>query len=360
MSPRKTFFAIALCLLAGLAGYFTWLSQRQAEAIQLSGTQPAPAPASPLPPAPVSHDGHPASPPAPAPAPPPAPFRLLFRHNAVDAHYGQLAYLDSPDQAQRQFVSHLSCEAVHFAKDRGICLTADRGVFTTYAAVIFDRDFRKLFTIPLHGSPSRCRMSANGRVAAATVFVTGHSYASTDFTTQTLLFDTHTGRTIADLENFQITRGGQAMAAADFNFWGVTFAPDSRHFYCTLSSNRKHYLVHADLEARSGQVIRENVECPSVSPSGLRVAFKKRLPVPERVKWQIHLLDLRTNTETTLPEFRSVDDQIEWLDEQTVLYALSAEGRENSGITNVWRIDTASGGPPRRYLTEAYSPAAAR
>ena len=60
--------------------------------------------------------------------------------------------------------------------------------------------FKTLFTIPINGVPSRCRVSPNGRTGAFTFFVSGHSYASLDFSTQTLLVDTRDGRTLAKPE----------------------------------------------------------------------------------------------------------------------------------------------------------------
>ena len=56
-----------------------------------------------------------------------------------------------------------ACEAVHFAAGRGICLSADRGVFTTYAAEILDARFAPLLTLPAQGGPSRCRVSGTAR-----------------------------------------------------------------------------------------------------------------------------------------------------------------------------------------------------
>lgn len=79
------------------------------------------------------------------------PQQIIFRHNAVDGNRGLLAAVDYPALGQRQFIGGLSCETLHFASGRGIYLTAQCGVFTTYNAVIFDSTFKRLFTIPLKG-----------------------------------------------------------------------------------------------------------------------------------------------------------------------------------------------------------------
>jgi hypothetical protein len=233
-------------------------------------------------------------------------------------------------------------------------------VFTTYAAQVFDGDFKALFTLPLQGWPSRIRVSPAGTLAGYTVFVSGHGYASMDFSTETLLVDTMTGKIVASLEDFQVTRGGQPFRALDFNFWGVSFTPDSQRFYCTLSSDRKHYLVEADIASQTAIVIHENVECPSVSPDGTRVAYKKRFIVDGRLLWQLQVLDLATMSETSLSERRSVDDQIEWLDNTHVLYAVSDNPEGSSATTNVWRAAADGKAPPELFIPRAYSPAVVR
>ena len=99
-------------------------------------------------------------------------------------------------------------------------------------------------------------------------------------------------------------RNGQPYQAKDFNFWGITFTPDSKNFYCTLSSAGAHHLIKGDIAARTATVVHDNVECPSVSPDGRRVAYKKRFIIDERLFWQLHVLDLATQTETALAEKR--------------------------------------------------------
>src|SRR5581483_1324683 len=118
---------------------------------------------------------------------------LVFRSTARDATYGKvaLAARAAPDAAR--VVTPLDCDRVYFAAGKGLCLTADRGVFTTYRGYIFDAHFTPGFTFPLAGLPSRARLSPDGRFAAMTVFVSGHSYADSSFSTQTTLIDTDSG-----------------------------------------------------------------------------------------------------------------------------------------------------------------------
>ena len=232
---------------------------------------------------------------------------------------------------------------------------------TSYAAELFDaKTFDKIGSIPLRGSPSRCRVSKDGRLAASTVFVTGHSYTSLNFSTQTLILDAQTATILADVESFSVLRDGQPFRNQDFNFWGVTFTPKGDQFYCTLSSQGKHYLVKGDIPSQTATVLRENVECPSLSPNGTRIAYKKRLQSGDRIIWQLHVLHLASGRDTALDEERSVDDQLEWLDNERVLYALSANEAATSASTNIWVAAADGSRAPELFLTNAYSPSVER
>ena len=219
--------------------------------------------------------------------------RLYFRFTAMGPEYGRLAFLDD-GTLPASFHPELSCEAVHAAGGRGMCLSADRGVVTTYTAYVFDVSTHEVLgEFLLGGVPSRTRVSPGGRIAASTVFVTGHSYASVDFSTQTMLYDLDSMAPIADLETFEVIQDGETISRADFNFWGVTFLPDGQGFYATLSTAGEHYLVKGDIASQSAVVIRDQVECPSVSPDGTKVAYKRRFDLPGgAVGWHIRVLRL--------------------------------------------------------------------
>src|SRR5262245_21796416 len=113
-----------------------------------------------------------------------------------------LTSLESPG-AQRA-ATPFGCERVSFNAGRGLCLHADRGIRTTYSAILFDESFNQTKVLPLEGEPIRTRISRDGRVGAYTVFVTGiaHGYASVSFSTSTVLLNMATGDVIANLEDF--------------------------------------------------------------------------------------------------------------------------------------------------------------
>ena len=283
--------------------------------------------------------------------------QIFFRYNGVDGDYGKLAVTDSNDLSRRRFIGGLSCEVVAFAAGHGICLTVQRGVITTYTAKLFDGTFKHVLTVPLQGIPSRCRVSPDGKIAALTVFIAGHAYSSAHFSTQTLLLDTASARILANLEDFSVSRDGRPFKAADFNFWGVTFTPDSKRFYSTLNTNGVSYLIGGDIAARTATVLHENVECPSLSPNGTRIAYKRPLPGKGMISWQLEVLDVASMREKPLTEKRSIDDQLQWLDNRRVLYAVSENPGGSSASTDIWQDDVDGATAPKLFLPKAYSPA---
>ena len=285
---------------------------------------------------------------------------ILFRETRTYQEYGVLsmAPLDAPNA--RRAAAGLRCERISFAAGHGICMHADRGVLTTYRAVLFDDHFQPRSSFKLEGKPSRTRVASDGRVGATTVFVTGqaHGYAGASFSTQTLIIDMASGEVIGDLEQFATWRDGVRFKAADFNFWGVTFARDSNTFYATLLTARKSYLVRGDLGLRKLTVLRENVECPSLSPNNKLIAFKKNVG-QSLYPWRLYVLDLATMKEwPILAEARSVDDQLEWLDDAHVLYA--APRSSQTTVADIWVAPVDGSEQAHVFLPQAESPVVVR
>jgi hypothetical protein len=288
----------------------------------------------------------------------PAKPQLMFVSVANDDtfHKVEVAALQRPGDGS--FVTNLSCLRVYFGGDSGICLTSTTDATATkWWAQLFDAQFNPLERFPLSGEPSRVRVSPDGRLAAATVFESGHSYAEHGFSTRTTLYDL-TGRTsLGDLEKFVSRRDGHVIHAVDFNFWGVTFAHDGNTFYATLDTAGVSYLVRGDARGRTLEVLRPNVECPSLSPDNTRIAFKKRVGARSLGWWQIAVLNLNTMSETILNnETRSVDDQVEWLDDARVVYHLT----NGTTAADLWALHADNSAPPERLLAAAYSPAVIR
>ena len=293
------------------------------------------------------------------PAAPDPARQFLVRHTGLNRSHGFLAVESDLGGARTRRATPLMCHRLHFAAGRGSCLVVERDFFTTYTAVLFDAAFRPRHRIPLNGIPSRTRVSPDGRHAATTVFVSGHSYADSLFSTETSIVDTETGAPlVANLEELPVLRDGQRFHALDFNFWGVTFAADGDRFFVTLGTGGTVYLVEGSLAERTMRVFTEGIECPALSPDETRVAFKKRMPGSARPHWRPHVLDLATLEETALAETRNVDDQVEWLDDGSILYALPEE--PGSPIAHVWVVPADGSGRPEIFLDQASSPTVLR
>ncbi|WP_369190936.1 TolB-like translocation protein [Streptomyces sp. R08] len=281
--------------------------------------------------------------------------RLTFVNAAAGPHRTAVASVPSTDPGGGRTASDLKCVRFYAAAGTGVCLQSTPGVLRqSNRALLLDADLRTRRTFPLAGTPSRARVSPSGRFVAWTVFVSGESYSSAFFSTRTSVLDTRTMRLTPSLETFSIVLDGKPYHASDVNFWGVTFASDDDTFYATLNTANKTYLVRGSLSRQSVTTLIQNVECPSLSPDGTRVAFKKRI-LSRTDLWHEYVLDLSTLRETALAEHHSVDDQATWLDNDTVAYALPTNGKV--GGTDLWSVPADGTGKPRLLIADASSPA---
>jgi hypothetical protein len=299
---------------------------------------------------------------------------LLFRSTTHDDDYGRLSIVAADDPSGPRAFTSLSCDRVDFEGGLGLCLTRPTtGIVTGTSAVVFNPHFKVLRRVPLTGFPSRARVSPDGRYGAVTTFVTGDSYAATGmYSTRTDIIDMRTGTVLFDLDKLSITKNGAPFQATDFNFWGVTFSNDVRHFYATLGSGGQTYLIKADIATRRASVIASNVECPSLSPDDKEIAFKRRLQGAV-VKWRLSVINLTTLKVRPLAETRSIDDQVEWLNNTTIIYGVlkdqaiaslnpfsSATPSLANGaplVTNTFSVPADGKGTPKLFNTGASSEA---
>ncbi|MEU9117037.1 hypothetical protein AB0D04_36110 [Streptomyces sp. NPDC048483] len=264
----------------------------------------------------------------------------------------RLATVSRDDPSGPPAVAPLECVRVYAAAGTGICVRPDSP--WSYHVAVLDRDLHEKRAFRVPGLPNRARVSASGRMVAWTTFVGGDSYTSSGFSTRTGILDTRTGTVAATLEKFTVTREGRPYRAADLNFWGVTFTADDNRFYATMSTAGHRYLVQGDFARRTVRTLKQNVECPSLSPDGTRIAFKEAIGSDPTRGWRLSVLDLTSMRVTPLAETRSVDDQAAWLDNTTVGYTV----RDSSGDPDVWSVPADGSGTPRLLVPHAESPAA--
>ena len=280
---------------------------------------------------------------------------LVFRSTALGADYGRLGAVPLSDTNGPRAIGGVSCERVYATASSGVCVTASGGMAPTYAVATLDGGLAETSSAALAGLPSRARISADGRLVSTTTFISGHSYASSSFSTATVI--RVEGRALPNLESWTtLLTDGQRLVAADRNYWGVTFAGDDDTFYATAASGGTTWLVRGSIKERTMRALRTDAECPSLSPDGRHLAYKKRLGNPTPGVWRLATLDLTTGAETLLAETRNVDDQAEWLDPATVLYALPRSGTEAT-TSDVWRVPADGSGAPEVLVPQASSPA---
>ncbi len=281
---------------------------------------------------------------------------IVFRSTALGPTYGKVAMVSTADPGGDRGVTSADCERVYATRQRLLCLAADRGIAVSYSATVLDAALRPVRPLALAGIASRARLSPDGTLAATTTFVSGHSYASTSFSTQTLISPV-AGRGQTNLEDFALLHQGRRITPKDRNIWGVTFTGDDT-FFATVAWGGHTWLSRGSMADRTLTTLRQDAECPSVSPDGTHVAYKKRAGQPAG-HWRVAVLDLASGTEQVLAETRSVDDQVEWLDDSTLMYGLPRTGAQ-AGTSDVWSTPADGSGSPRLLISAAWSPAVVR
>ncbi|NUR71237.1 MAG: hypothetical protein HOU81_10490 [Hamadaea sp.] len=269
--------------------------------------------------------------------------RLYFR-----AATGQLTSVRASDPTGEREALGLRCDRFAAAQASAICLIANAGPgLPTTTALILDRDLHETRRINLAGIPSRAQVSRTGRMISWTVFVTGDSYRASGFSTWTGILDTRTGYAVVNMENIHLYVDGERYHSPDVNYWGVTFAADDTTFYATASTRGRTYLVRGDYAKWEAHTVTTGVECPSLSPDGTRIVYKRRDDSAAGAPWRLAVLDLSTLRSTTLAEAQGVDDQAIWLDPATVAYARDGE---------VFAVPADGSGVPRRLVADGTSP----
>ena len=278
---------------------------------------------------------------------------LLVRNLAWGPHRDEIATVPADDPEGPRTASGVKCLRFHAAAGTGICLQAVHGALEdTYRAVVLDAHLRERHRFPAAGIPTRARVSPCGHMVAWTVFVSGDSYAGTNFSTRTAIVDTRTWAIDDNLETFRIVKDGRTYHAADTNVWGVTFADDN-HFYATLATGGRTYLVR-------GRRHRAHSHHP---------APQRRMPLPLPRRHPHRVQEARQGSLARRPlaavrpgpahhegdrdrRARNIDDQALWADDDTLVYALPGDYG-----SDLWTVPADGTGTARRLMTSAVAPA---
>ncbi|ALG11966.1 TolB family protein [Kibdelosporangium phytohabitans] len=269
------------------------------------------------------------------------------REEPLALRSGELVYVDASGRAREAERTGPSCQRVDVAAGTLVCLRVTAVPMQSELLVLDARGERLRLTE--WGTPSRARVAPTGRLVAWTVFRAGDSYIGGvgTFSTTAGIYDLVNGKHYGSLEDFSLLVDGRPHTADDVNYWGVTFTRDDRTFYATAASGGKTWLVRGSLDTRTLTSLRENVECPSLSPDGTRIAYKFR--TGER--WRLHVLDLASGGDVALAETEHVDDQPQWLDDATVAYTRGQA---------VFKVPASGAGRPEVVRQNASSPAVVR
>ncbi|MGC7093827.1 hypothetical protein ACPZ19_04090 [Amycolatopsis lurida] len=277
------------------------------------------------------------------------PGDLLFIDQSDGRDVVQRVPMSDPDGPRQDTAER--CQRVYSAAGTTVCLRL-AGPGPSYEVAVLGADGRVLRTLGLAGIPNRARVSESGQIVSWTSFVTGDSYAVPGgFSTRTGVLDLRTGVLVESLEDFSTTVAGEPLLSADRNYWGVAVAGDDRTFYATVSSQNRTWLVKGDLITRTMLEVRPGPECPSLSPDGTKVAYKKR--VGRFGQWELAVLDLTSRHEQALPGTTGIDDQAVWLDNTRLAYGrVPGDGQKSS----VFAVPADGSAPPELLVAEASSP----
>lgn len=283
----------------------------------------------------------------------PADIALVYVSRVPGDEYGQVGYITLTGE---RGVTELECQRIDWNRGAGLCLQGSGVIGTGGRGVLLDGALRATSQFDI-ADPSRATVSDDGSLVAWTGFTLGHDYlAAGEFATTTQVIHPETGAVLDlefDLEPFDIN--GEEIFDNTRNFWGVTYVDDST-FYATMGLGGLASVVRGDLENGRIDVVHENASCPEISPDRSTIVAKEQ----RGDAFQLVAIDVATGERRDLAETRSVDDQVEWIDDTSIVYALPNDGGTVAQPSfDIWLLNTTDGSEPQLLVPFADSPAAA-
>lgn len=298
---------------------------------------------------------------AAAAGPGPQPGEVVVVHRVPGDDYGRLAirHVDGS-----RTLLERRCLRVHLAAGTGVCMAENNlGVAAAFETQFFDASDDRLVELRSYASPlpSRARISPDGSRSSTTGFVSGSGYADIGGEAETIVVvDEIASRdALTGLVQFEVLDDDDRYSAADRQFWGLSFDGND-DFWITGFFGEEPEIMQGTLSRRTLSPTGMRGSCPSLSPDGSTLVFKETQPDGT---FQLTAVDLATERRWPLGETRSVDDQVEWLDDDTILYAVHPEGTEGIDVQpqfDIWMLDIAEGSEPELFLPAADSPAVIR
>ena len=214
--------------------------------------------------------------------------------------------------------------ASYFAAGRGLCLRK-AGTLAGVAKVrIFDADLKPRRELPLHGLPSRARVSPDGRYGAITVVRHRPLLRRPG---QLLDPDDHLrhgerarGRRPRGLRRHE---GRQGVRGRRLQLLGRDLRRDDDRFYATLGTGGETYLVRGRPRERTARCCARTSSARRCRPTARASRSRSGSATPSGVAAARARPGHRQ--ETPLAETRPIDDQAEWLDDDHVLYRVGEE-----------------------------------
>lgn len=287
------------------------------------------------------------------------PGEVLVVNRVPGDDYGRLAIRHT--DGSRTLLDR-ECMRVHVSGDHGVCLSENTGLVSSFETTFFEAANIDV-EIKSYASalPSRARISPDGTFSAVTAFASGSSYVDIGSETTTLVTidEIDSNRLLRGASQFEVLSSESRYDSFSVQYWGITFAEDEDEIYVTGFYDTAPEIMQGSLETMTIEPTGWIGSCPSLSPDGNTLVFKE---MRQDGSFELVMVDLQTNTKRKLGETRSVDDQVEWLDNDTILYALHPEGGDEAlqPEFDIWMLNIAEGSEPELFLPNADSPAVAR